>query len=204
MKITHARSNRKEIVMPIHAYAANEGTREELSLKTVELFHNWTSMIKKEDIPFQFGLELNRRKPASVDPGDSCEGVIQIVKEINSPKVGITWDIGHHYSNILSSAGHEVPPEHHLEHLPPLVFLENTVHTHIHGLGIKGTHCPLTEQKSLPLELYVEALKNSGYRGIYNLELTFSKFPDDKTIADDIFSSIERLRNCVTSPEAAV
>ncbi|MDB5085353.1 MAG: sugar phosphate isomerase/epimerase, partial [Bacilli bacterium] len=139
----------------------------------------------------------NRKKPAAVDPGDTCAGVLQMIDEINSPFVGITWDMGHYYSNLVSAGYVPALQDEQLDPLPPLSFLDKTIHTHIHGLGEQGTHCPLTHHESLPLESYVRALKDSGYTGIYNLELQFNRFPDQNQLVEDALSSIERLRKCV-------
>ncbi|MDB5085431.1 MAG: Xylose isomerase-like barrel, partial [Bacilli bacterium] len=86
--ILHSGIFQQDIMMPIHAYAASEGSKQELSDKTVELFQHWAAMVKREQIPLRFAIELNRKKPAAVDPGDTCAGVLQMIDQINSPFVG--------------------------------------------------------------------------------------------------------------------
>jgi sugar phosphate isomerase/epimerase len=192
----------KRIAMPIHAYAAKEGSRKELSVKTAGLFSEWIRMVEAEALPMIFGIELNRRKSGTVDPGDTCEGVVEMVEAINNPHAGITWDMGHYYSNVMNEGIQDsegIPTMRPWDRLPPAAFLERTVHTHIHGLGERGTHCPLTEPESLPLEAYVQALKRSAYQGIYNLELDFSRFPEQEDAAQHIIASIQRLRECVAA-----
>jgi sugar phosphate isomerase/epimerase len=197
--------HQKEIVMPIHAFAAPSGDRGELGRRTVALFREWSSIVVAGKLPVIFAIELNRAKASSIDPGDTCEGVIEMVDAVQSPNAGITWDMGHYYSNMLveARAAGDLTTEWAYEQLPPPSFIERTVHTHIHGLGEKGTHCPLSERQSLPLESYVKALKNRGYRGVYNLELDFSRFPENDSLSKHVFSSIERLRNCVADTETA-
>jgi sugar phosphate isomerase/epimerase len=197
--LQHYSLYQKRIAMPIHAYSAKEGPRKELSVRTVGLFREWIRMVEAEALPIIFGIELNRHKSGTVDPGDTCEGVVEMVEAINNPHAGITWDMGHYYSNVMNEGTQDsadVLTMRPWDRLPPAGFLERTVHTHIHGLGALGTHCPLTDPESLPLEAYVHALRRSGYQGIYNLELDFSRFPEQEDAAQHIIASIQRLREC--------
>src|SRR5699024_11837329 len=47
-----------------------------------------------------FALENNRSKETAIDPGNSCKEVLEMVKAIDSPHLGICWDMGHLYSNL--------------------------------------------------------------------------------------------------------
>ncbi|WNC17015.1 sugar phosphate isomerase/epimerase [Brevibacillus brevis] len=194
--LRHFHRYQKGITMTLHAFEASEGSRGELHRRTVDLLGEWASMVQAEGLPVQFALEINRRKPKKVDPGDSLDGVFGMVEEAGSPAVGICWDMGHSYSNLLADSGRREtdPPDIPLLDLPPEPFLKQIIHTHIHGLGTGGTHLPLTEKRSLPLEAYVSALRQTGYQGVYNMEFTFSKFDSDRSLHEHLHASIQRMK----------
>lgn len=195
--MARARTRQHAVMMPIHAYSASDGSEDELSARTVRLLREWLAMTEEGDVPVYFALELNRRKDGTIDPGSHCEGVLGMVAELGHSRAGITWDMGHYYANRMRDAGLAEPPREPILDLPPKAFLRKTIHTHIHGLGAKGTHCPLAEPASLPLEHYVRALQEADYRGIYHLELEFERFPADRPVAEHVAASIDRLREAV-------
>ncbi|MFD0680232.1 MULTISPECIES: sugar phosphate isomerase/epimerase family protein [unclassified Paenibacillus] len=182
------------LTMALHAFDAKSGSEEELHHHTVKLLHEWVAVIDSEQLPLRIGIENNRKKSSKVDPGDSIDGVQRIVNEVDSPYVGITWDMGHYYSNLMDERGLKSPPEVHMEDLPPAAFLERVYHTHIHGLGLTGTHNPLTQARSLPLEHYIGSLQRAGYQGVYNLELTMNKFDADRSLSEHVLASVQRLK----------
>ncbi|GGI44823.1 hypothetical protein GCM10008018_09020 [Paenibacillus marchantiophytorum] len=192
--LQHFHQYQSSLTMALHAYDAKTGSEEELHQQTVRLLHEWVAITDAEQLPLKIAVENNRKKSIKVDPGDSIEGVLRIVNEVNSPSVGITWDMGHYYSNLMDERSLKSAPETHLLDLPPAAFLDKVYHTHIHGLGLTGTHNPLTQARSLPLEHYVSALQRSGYQGIYNLELTMNKFDTDRTLSEHVLASIQRLK----------
>ncbi|CAA7600399.1 Xylose isomerase-like, TIM barrel domain protein [Acididesulfobacillus acetoxydans] len=59
------------------------------------------------------------------------------------------------------------------------------------------THGPLGLRESLPLEEYVDALREVEYQGIYNLELDFRRFPDDEDPVEHIFGALARLNRAL-------
>jgi len=182
------------LMMTLHAFEAKEGSREALHRHTVGLLREWAEMLQAESLPVRLALENNRHKASKADPGDSTEGVLRMVDEVGSPYVGICWDMGHSYANLINSRGLRLPPEEPLAGLPPPAFLSRVYHTHIHGLGLSGTHNALTAMNSLPLETYVHALKQVHYRGVYNLELTLDKFDDNRTLREHVAASVQRLK----------
>jgi sugar phosphate isomerase/epimerase len=184
------------LTITFHPISAAAGVISQLTAQTVELYGDWLRKLEQEQVPYTCGIELIRINPAKVDPGVSCEGVLEIVDKLRNPNVGITWDMGHYYSNVLMN--HEVADAHDrfIPELPPEEFVSRTVHTHIHGI-IGRNHCPLNDPLSLPLESYVDALKHYKYQGVLNLELEFPRFPDDKSVAWYTIASIERLRHCL-------
>ncbi|MCC2683208.1 MAG: Xylose isomerase-like barrel [Paenibacillaceae bacterium] len=184
------------LTITFHPISAAAGMINQLSAQTVELYSEWLRLLGQEHVPYTCGIELIRINRAKIDPGVTCEGVLAIVNKLNNPNVGITWDMGHYYSNVLMK--HEVADarDRFIPELPPDEFVAKTVHTHIHGI-IGRNHCPLNDPLSLPLERYIDALKNSQYQGVLNLELEFPRFPDDRSVAWYTIASIERLRQCL-------
>jgi sugar phosphate isomerase/epimerase len=184
------------LTITFHPISAVAGILSQLSAQTVELYGEWLRLLGQEQVPYTCGIELIRINPVKVDPGVTCEGVLSIVNNLNNPNVGITWDMGHYYSNVLMK--HEVADarDRFIPELPPDEFVARTVHTHIHGI-IGRNHCPLYDPLSLPLEQYTDALKNKQYQGVLNLELEFPRFPDDRSVAWYTIASIERLRHCL-------
>lgn len=195
--LKHFHNYQDRLMMTLHAFDAKEGSEEALHRQTVKLMREWTGMVDAESLPIRFAIENNRKKASKVDPGDSVDGVLRMVDEIHHPAVGICWDMGHYYSNLLKGNGLTQPPEHPIEELPPLPFLEKGIHTHIHGIGASGTHNPLTQFASLPLEHYVNELVKAGYGGIFNLELTLDKFDTDRTLSEHVMATVQRLQRAV-------
>ena len=188
----------KELVIPLHAFQTDRGDVHKLRLETIELLDRWASFIKSEKLPVYIALENNRNKE-TIDPGNSSEGVLEMVNVINSSHVGICWDMGHYYSNLLKKMGLESRPSAHLDVLPSTSFLEKVYHTHIHGLNRQGTtHFPLTEKESLPLEHYVTALKNVDYLGVYNLELSLPRWGAHTSYDQEMTDTITRLQNAIS------
>ncbi|CAA7600397.1 Xylose isomerase-like, TIM barrel domain protein [Acididesulfobacillus acetoxydans] len=134
--IKYYAAHQKDIIMVIHAYTGDGDNVGELRERSVGLLRSWVSLAECGEIPLRFALELTRRRAGKEDPAAGVEGVLGLVREVNSPYVGIAWDMGHYYANVLkarSSSRNSAEQE-----LPARAFLEHTVHTHIHGLGARG------------------------------------------------------------------
>lgn len=185
-----------KLMMAIHAFDAKEGSEADLLRRTVHLFRQWTAMVESEKLPLHFALENNRQKSSKVDPGDTTSGVLKMVEFIDSPHMGITWDMGHYYSDLIKPTHNNLLEQPSMA-LPTPFFLERVIHTHIHGIVNLRTHHPLTTMESLPLEFYVKTLQALNYQGVYNLELTLPKFGSDRTIQEHVCASIQRLRSAV-------
>jgi len=165
---------------------------EELKEQTIDMLKDWTQKVELENLPVYFALENNRNKEKSIDPGNSCEVVVEMVESVNSPHLGICWDMGHLYSNLMTESERNLK----MGDLPPKEFLEKVIHTHIHGLNTVGrTHFPLTEKYTLPIEEYVNALKSHNYEGVYNLELSFERFEKGIPVVEMVNNSVRRLKN---------
>lgn len=173
----------KDLNIVVHAFTSPESSIEELTQMSVDTLNRWISMLEND--PVKLAVEINRKKEGRNDPCTNWDGVLEIVNNIDYPNIGICWDMGHVYYNILNGFMiDEVDGD----------FINKVIHTHIHGLGEKGTHCTITPDESLPLEKYLGTLKKSGYKGIYNLEFSFEKFPVD-TLITEFIDSIEKLSN---------
>lgn len=199
--LKHFHRYQKNLIMTVHAFQEVEGPNvrpepavlERLSKQSVLQLQEWSDLATAENLPIQFAVEINRHKPPRIDPGDTIEGVLQMVEEIDRPNVGICWDMGHYYSNVLSNHGVPSAPNPWIEELPPATFLQRVIHTHIHGLqGKDETHFPLSSRSSLPLELYNNSLLQADYQGVFNLELTFQKWSSERLV-EDLQSTIQRL-----------
>ena len=177
----------EQLVITIHAYSEKAGDAGALGDETVHTVCRWISLIEREGQPVHLALELKRSKDR-VDPANTCEGVLGLVERVEDRRVGICWDAGHYYANVVHG-GATV--------LPPWDFASRTIHTHLHGLGGKGTtHHAIATPESLPLERYVGLLRDTGYGGVYNLEFGFDRLGSGEKMAGALFSSMERLRSC--------
>lgn len=193
--LQHFQKYQSKIVMTLHALQepskSSEKTQDELKEQTIDVLKQWTKIVEDENLPIYFALENNRSKDKSIDPGNSCKVVTEMVKRVDSKHLGICWDMGHLYSNLLVERELDMK----LGHLPSEDFLKRVIHTHIHALNDVGrTHFPLTDEFKIPITEYVKALQNYGYEGVYNLELSFDRFDKDAKVAEQVFSSIKRLR----------
>lgn len=190
--------SQSKFVIPIHAFQSFEESSAILKEKTIHLFTKWIDFIEMEELPIYFALENNRKKEIH-DPCNHLSGVTEIVNEVNSPHLGICWDMGHYYSNLLHRTEDDTNRDYNEEVLKP--FTEKVIHTHIHGLNEEWvTHFPLTSEKSLPLEKYISLLKQAEYDGVYNLELSFKRW-DDLPVREKLVQTIQRLKSAIHTTE---
>lgn len=185
-----------KLVMTLHALSAknqpNHASVEELKQNTIDRLSNWSKVIEAEKLPVYLALENNRSKEKAIDPGNSCKVVLEMVEAVDSPHVGICWDMGHLYSNLIE--GKELKMA--LHELPPKSFLEKVYHTHIHALNKEGkTHFPLSEEFDLPIDDYVSALNTCNYEGVFNLELSFDRYEKEMPVKEKITDSVEKLKS---------
>src|SRR5690625_1460064 len=134
-----------KLVVTLHALQEkreqSKFNSKKLKEQTIEMLKDWTEKVESEDLPVYFALENNRSKEKSIDPGNSCKVVVEMVESVDHPNLGICWDMGHLYSNLL--AGTELELE--LGDLRPKEFLEKVYQTHITVLiYVVRTHFLLT------------------------------------------------------------
>jgi len=174
-----------DLMLNIHALAAPEGDEAQLSRDTIINLKWLTKIIERENKPLHIAVELNRSK-GEVDPCTTYEGVIEICEKVNSPLLGIGWDIGHTYANYQNNL---------ISRIPPNNFLNLITHTHIHDIGPDGkTHWPLTTG-TVPLKEYLGLLNKQNYSGLYIIELQPQRFFEYGNVKDMILSSIHRLKS---------
>lgn len=188
------RDYQEYLTMTLHALQSDCATglgTAELEEQTLIMLRDWIRFIEVEQLPIRFALENNRKKDSKADPGNSCENVLKMVEEIDSPHLGICWDMGHYYANVASSNDAIVADE----KLPSEEFLRRVIHTHIHGTGKNGrTHFPIVESNHLAVEAYLAALGQCGYKGTYNLELSFKRYEVKMPVVEKVLASIEKLK----------
>lgn len=169
-----------ELTLVVHSL--RDADEEKAKAETAFALHDLAAVLPEN---VQLALELNRKKGNS-DPGHTPEALLEIWERAQVPKLGFCWDFGHYYYN--TAYVQKTPEE-----LPPVEFLRRTVHTHIHTLHEKATHFPLN-QGELPLAAYGKALRDSGYRGVWNLELEPERFYHETSLWEDYRASLGMMR----------
>jgi sugar phosphate isomerase/epimerase len=181
----------KELLLTLHAYLRAGGEEAQLSIRTQELFRSLADLAEREQAPVRFALEMNREKGVT-DPSNSYISTAGLCTRIDRDGVGICWDWGHGFSNVLKGSMKSDPPE---------SFLERVIHTHIHGVGPSGrTHLPLTSGR-LPTARYAAALLGRGYRGTFCLELSPERFSSEEPVAPAFLESIGLLNRTLSELE---
>jgi len=100
----------------------------------------------------------------TLDPGRTKIGagnrdeLLRIVEEIDDPRLGICWDLGHDVMNDCYD-------------LPDEIWLRRVCHVHLHDVNEQGVdHYPLIYGRT-PYETWLPALAKAGFAGIVGLEL---------------------------------
>jgi sugar phosphate isomerase/epimerase len=166
-------------VITVHCYSSHEGDVQTLADRTVGSLRGLLDAITRDAIPLRIALE-NNHVGARVDPGLTYGGVCDMIERAESALIGACWDLGHAYMNVQH--GVDVTG-------PDIKFLRQVIHTHVHDLGPR-THCALTHGV-VPLDLYLDALIDQGYRGMLNLELSPERFGG--AVRELVRASIDRL-----------
>lgn len=172
----------KSSVFVIHSFFGKDGDLDYYTEKTKRVIRNWC----RDDLPLVFALEINRYRDDRVDPSAWVESLMEIMESAPEKNCGLCFDFGHYYYNHTIRQGDYT-------RIPPPDFLKRTVHTHVHGLKDLQTHHLFETERDLPLIPYIEALKNNGYGGIYNLEFSFERIPEDIDIKRGILNSLKIL-----------
>ena len=135
--------------------STEQRTKAKLREDTKE-FINWAL----ENFPnLTIALEnLDVAKPGVIKFGERREDVLDLVTEIDHPRLGICWDTGH-------DIRHGVTQD------PSREWLERVVHVHVHEIDESGEdHFPLVFDK-VPNEHWIQLLMDAGMEGTITLEL---------------------------------
>ena len=178
-------NSQKELIITIHPLKKENGNMEALRGKTEKILDHYCNEIDKYSLPVKIAYE-NQREKGFTDPALHFESISETVMKINRKMLGTCWDMGHSYANYIKNSYKE---------LPDPLFLKKAIHTHIHDLSetTGATHWPLIFGLT-PVEKYINTLEESGYRGIYNLELSAERF-SSHNVEKLFFQSIEKLVN---------
>lgn len=149
------RTGKAHVVVFHAATAPAPYERNPLFMDTVS-FLSWVI----EEFPhIKIALENNNPSTSKVVKlGIDHEDVIQLVKCINHPNIGICWDMGH---DCLKKSLPDITEE----------WLSRIIHVHIHDIDENGQdHYPLV-LGNIPYQNWLQSVKNSGMEGIIVLEL---------------------------------
>jgi len=144
---------RTEIVL--HGASSKQSNMAELRKDTktfiifaLEAFPNLTIALENLDVA----------KPGIIKFGERREDVLDLVTEIDHPRLGICWDTGH-------DIRHGVTQD------PSKEWLDRVVHVHVHDIDDSGEdHFPLVFDK-VPNEHWIQLLMDAGMEGTITLEL---------------------------------
>lgn len=103
----------------------------------------------------RIGLELGAVKAhRPTAAARSRDDALEIVEVVDSPRVGICWDLAHDRANAAGEPGWTV--------VPTSDFLARVVHVHLHDLDEEGVaHCPLVFER-VPFREQLGALGRNG------------------------------------------
>ena len=178
----------EHLMLTVHSPKDSEDNETNRS-SSVKLLSRFGAFALEKQMPVCFALE-NNRIHSNIPTISTCDGVLSIVEEVGLPNVGICWDFGHVYSNILNFP--DAGPEPAL----PDPFLSRVVHTHIHAYQGR-THFPFMGEAELPLFDYCLMLVQAGYAGIFNLELDIERFYRLYSPREAFETSISVLKECL-------
>lgn len=161
------------ILIVLHALSSDDYNANENAVITSTTLSKWCKEIDNR-LPIKFALELNRCKGKN-DPSTNFTNLIHMTRNLPKSRVGLCWDFGHYYYNMLFNNS--------VVNTPSQLCLNTVVHTHIHALNdARKTHYVFTNKSKLPLSTYISLLQNLNYNGVYNLELSLNRIPESEII----------------------
>ena len=174
LTLTLANLRQRDLVITVHPIADDNVLMLNLLADYIELHH----------LRARIALENKRLMPSHAN-GDSVAHVLDAVTRANRKSVGICFDMGH---LAWFAANFTDTPN----MLPPKEFLVRVIHTHIHAYTEGKTHFPLEEWRE-PISTYIDAL-GFRYFGVYNVELTPSRFKHRCDATHGYLASADTLR----------
>ncbi len=155
--------------------------------RTIAVTADWCAEAEKRFPQLTYLIENQRVRLPGSAPHFKINAIPPTLP--TTQNVGICWDMGHYAYNTIKDG---FPAE----TVPAPDTLKRIRHTHIHGIHNMETHFPVADDE--PVATYVNALRASGYEGIYNLELVPGRFMKDfPDVRGAIESSILRLKEMI-------
>jgi sugar phosphate isomerase/epimerase len=145
-----------------HGARGEQGQHSQLYMDT----RNFCAWLLEFYPELRFALENNNpTDPNVIKIGVTREEVLDLVTDLNSPRLGICWDMGHDY---LAHRDDRLAPE----------WLERVIHVHVHDVDAnENDHFPLVYGK-VPHAKWLRALRQAGMKGIVTLELKGGNLKD--------------------------
>lgn len=152
----------------IHPLNSTHKNRTVLFQQTLEYLQQ--ILTELQDVPARFALEIlrNRENSAKLHLGDNYEEILEILTNVHAENLGICWDFGHAYA--MHQRGLQ-------QQFPPVEFLNQVVHCHVHDCLDQKTHLPLGHGE-ISIQESIQLLKSCGYDGILNLEFVPHRIDD--------------------------
>jgi len=171
-------------------HGANSASRsyEELCADTVA-FLRWTLACYPS---LTFALENLCPNPKRIKLGVTRAGLLRIVEEIDDPRLGICWDMGH---DVLAGR----------YDLPDDAWLQHVCHVHVHDVDEQGLdHYPLIYGR-VPYQTWLPALAEAGFAAIVTLEIKSEQLIPlgMAQIMEMLVSSISEIRRLLTPQKPA-
>ncbi len=150
------------IPFTVHSHESDmSATKSQITRQTLHDLNLLTMALAKNSV-FKAALEICRHKDRQ-SVGVTFSDTLFMAKQIGFRNLGLCWDVGHSQANYHGEKDCRLPGEE---------FVKNVIHTHIHDIGPDGrTHGPVLADQGYVKDC-IDILKNSGYNGIYNLELS--------------------------------
>jgi len=170
-------------------HGANSATRsyEELCADTVA-FLRW-ALARYPSLTF--ALENLYPDPKRIKTGVTRAGLLRIVEEIDDPRLGICWDMGH---DVLAGR----------YDLPDDAWLQHVYHVHVHDIDPRGVdHYPFMYGR-VPYKTWLPALVQNGFEAIVTLEIKSEQLIPlgMARIMEMLVNSISEIRRLLTPPNS--
>lgn len=184
LKLAQDWANRSHKDLNIVVHGAKSSTRGyELIKEDTSRFLEWCL---GEFPGLNFAFEVaGPSENGEIKIGGDRNGVWEMVRSFDHPRLGICWDMGHDYLNGSID-------------LPESEWLEKVIHVHVHDVDDQGVdHYPMVFGK-VPYRRWLPALRNCEMKGIITLEIKGGllrswKMEQIYAALIDSFSTIRRL-----------
>ncbi len=157
-----------------------------------EIYQNTITYLQEliefqKNCPIKLALENLRNRPNNErkHAGDSYAEILKILAAVGDPQIKICWDFGH--ANSMFDQGLD-------SKFPPVDFLKQVVHCHVHDYLSEITHLPLGMGK-VPLRDNLSLLAQQKYDGILNLEIVPYKIKNPSGFLGLVGQSVRLLKS---------